>query len=136
LQPNAGELGLDFEPALISLFSHQGEADKNILRRTLRRMGLAKYRGEQIVIVAPDDSRLYGALFAAVFAETGIRPNVVQTEGQRTLLGIPGPILDRASPHRGKKLGALDRDSRRNVRDRIACALRSLRASDQCTTSD
>lgn len=66
------------------------------LRKCLKTLGIAKDRGQQVLLVAPKNMDWYAVLLEAVAAETGLYPYLVQTEAQREAIGNPGAtrILD------------------------------------------
>ncbi len=58
----------------------------------LRRLDLARFRGQRVLMVAPEDARWYASLAEAIRVETGQYPLLVQPEARRAEVGCPGPL--------------------------------------------
>lgn len=70
-------------------YEEQASAHEQLLRGHLRKVGILGERG-QVVLVVPTDLHWHSILVAAVYAETGAYPYLVQTAAQRAAIGNPG----------------------------------------------
>lgn len=72
------------------LTERQHQQHEQLLRGHLRRVGIGKDHGKQIVLVAPAEMYWHALLVRAVYEETGAYPYLVQTKQQRAAIGNRG----------------------------------------------
>lgn len=73
-----------------ALTDKQHRQHEEMLRGHLRKVGIGRDHGSQVVLVAPKAMYWYAVLVGAVFEETGAYPYLVQTEQQRAAIGNSG----------------------------------------------
>ena len=80
--------------------------DEDAVLEHLRRAGILREAGRQVLFVAPRDSHWTAAFGRAIERLTGSPPYLIQTKGQRQAVGNPGElrILDMRGLAGGKAL--------------------------------
>jgi len=68
------------------------KAEPNVVLPHLLRLGLERFRGKRVALVAPRDLRWCASLSEAIRNLTGAYPLLVQTPRHRDSVGIPGPL--------------------------------------------